>query len=705
MAGRQELKGMDLRIHQALFGYRGGHKRLAGSLELPSPDERDLLLLTDLAAPGDRAFSSYLTGFPLRETAIYALCRTWPAPEMPRPGSVWTHVLLVPFPLLGQLTNIESVLGLFHKPGSDDLTAWDFERPLEPRHTLEALDPTNPSTLATVIDALYSHPDQSVVIAVETFGLEQLAIAIWRQQWPKLRRGFRFCTWTTTARRQGGKPFDLLIAPRRATRTVERELQSEARVVLLGSAPAQPTAWLHQAASDATEMYPTDLRQFLWTYGSDVHHPRAAFRHLSELKVDLQRWRHHPELVPEIVQRLCTAFPTADDAAKLKTDLLGFPSSLIHDTKSDVSVLQALATVPSESVDVRELGLKQRAGRMWSENPKDAIYLMRLLVDQSGRLRKELAAGLASRAGSSELSLLDGEVDLVAVMTEERPQLLRHEESWPADGPEQTRLLKRTISTRRKTKSLLGWVVEGSWNVAQYELVGALEQEWGTENVLTTSLDVAGRLGFPASTEVWNEVATKNTTDTCHWIAEQKVLDPPIAYWMAGLLDPLDPAVSALPCDVWNKLPERPPSSVDARLDGTRIAFFALAVGLRCPGEQSERLISWSFPVVYGAAARGGVAYKMWSWLSSYLPTPRPWQSWDRCKQLRKAITLWIAEGRWSPESTAHALEDPVVLVDVLDRLGRLPGGSKIAKTLVSEIAARRVGSKEQAVALDRKTS
>ena len=40
-------------------------------------------------------FESYLTAYPLPRSSLVAFARTWTAPEMPRPGCVWTHTLLI----------------------------------------------------------------------------------------------------------------------------------------------------------------------------------------------------------------------------------------------------------------------------------------------------------------------------------------------------------------------------------------------------------------------------------------------------------------------------------------------------------------------------------------------------------------------------------------------------------------------------------
>src|SRR3546814_5522694 len=75
-------------IDQCLFGYEDGHRLLASSMSLG--DQTSLLTKLSDLAPGTLFGSSngYWTGLPLPELGRYALFRTWPAPEMPRPGCV-----------------------------------------------------------------------------------------------------------------------------------------------------------------------------------------------------------------------------------------------------------------------------------------------------------------------------------------------------------------------------------------------------------------------------------------------------------------------------------------------------------------------------------------------------------------------------------------------------------------------------------------
>lgn len=86
-----------LQIQQQLYGYDNGHHLLASSCSLRPADRKRLEILSDysgnIITP---EFDGYLTGYPLVDSGFYALCMTWMAYELPRPGSVWTHVLLVP---------------------------------------------------------------------------------------------------------------------------------------------------------------------------------------------------------------------------------------------------------------------------------------------------------------------------------------------------------------------------------------------------------------------------------------------------------------------------------------------------------------------------------------------------------------------------------------------------------------------------------
>ncbi len=104
-------------LHQLLHGYDGGHKLLAASRELPPTVARKILVQSDLSGSiPPKAFETYLTGYPLREISAYAFARTWYAPEMPRPGCVWTHTLLIEADDVAMIPSLSSLLKYFTRP-------------------------------------------------------------------------------------------------------------------------------------------------------------------------------------------------------------------------------------------------------------------------------------------------------------------------------------------------------------------------------------------------------------------------------------------------------------------------------------------------------------------------------------------------------------------------------------------------------------
>ena len=118
-------------IHQTLHGYNQGHTLLASSLTLPSIDDDLMKVMSDWTeysgdANGD---SSYIMGYPLPDGKYYAIAKSWYANEMPRPGCVWTHTLLVDLENLENDFDFRQLLHLFQRP--DNESHYTYDRTLE----------------------------------------------------------------------------------------------------------------------------------------------------------------------------------------------------------------------------------------------------------------------------------------------------------------------------------------------------------------------------------------------------------------------------------------------------------------------------------------------------------------------------------------------------------------------------------------------
>lgn len=314
-------------IDQALFGYADGHRQIAASVRLPSRDMYHLAAASDLASNVSLApDESYLTGLPLEESNRYALIRTWPAPEMPRPGCVWSHVLLLDQRVLATFGNFSNLLTEFRRPSAVDRSF--YSSTLLPNE--DDTEPPLPDTrvIAAVIASYYSGSPTVVSPGNDTAAVEAAILSVWTQQWPKLRAQFSFRTAMAAARRSKAN-FDVQVSA--------------------SSLPAEEIAdnWILVATSDAASRSTTPLRRFLWRYGRDIAMPRSRYRQLVELFLVANRRRH--EMPLELAKEILVTLPEVSDGEILKKDILGVGTGSLS-LCSPVSFSNLLQLVDDERV-------------------------------------------------------------------------------------------------------------------------------------------------------------------------------------------------------------------------------------------------------------------------------------------------------------------------------------------------------------------
>jgi GTPase-associated protein 1, N-terminal domain type 1 len=290
-----------------LFGYADGHRQIASSVRLPPKDLFLLSSASDLAGGarlGER--NSYLSGLLLPDSRIYALFRTWAAPEMPRPGCVWSHVLLLGPKASASIPALSEVLPLFRRPVADEISS--YGSPLE-NASSRYVEPARADLISDIIAGYYIagrailSPDSG-----DPNEIENAILAVWSQQWPRLRSSFSFCTASLSENRRAGESdYGVQVAPLDGSISITRE------------------RWVSFAAADAAENRVTPLRRFLWRYGRDISASRRQYRMLVELYM---RFEDVEVISADEASDVLQALPDPSDGAVLKRDILGIgPSS------------------------------------------------------------------------------------------------------------------------------------------------------------------------------------------------------------------------------------------------------------------------------------------------------------------------------------------------------------------------------------------
>src|SRR5882672_6330543 len=107
----------DRSLAQLLHGYSEGHRLLESSFRPQDDLTRLMLRMSDLSGHSMvTGFEDYITGYPLSSLNAYALAKTWYAPEMPRPGCVWTHTIVIPAETVATIRSLRTLATLFRRP-------------------------------------------------------------------------------------------------------------------------------------------------------------------------------------------------------------------------------------------------------------------------------------------------------------------------------------------------------------------------------------------------------------------------------------------------------------------------------------------------------------------------------------------------------------------------------------------------------------
>lgn len=369
--GRQGLTRETPRtIDHALFGYAEGHRQLASTVRLPSQDMYHLGAASDLA--GDARLDpakSYVTGLPLTESKRFALIRTWAAPEMPRPGCVWSHVLLLDEAILSAQADVSAFFSFFQDPR--EVSRSFYSRPLVPDWEVPAsasLHPRRKDLISEIIGSYYSYLPTTLNSSAGADALEMAIAAVWSQQWPRLRMEFSFRTAQLGMRR------------RRSARYAVQVAQADVSDEIVTS------GWIDVATEDASDDEVTPLRRFLWRYGRDMEDPRSRFRLLVETylaSIETQ------QLPMNAATKVFDELAKESDGSILKRDILGIDTTTLS-ICPPVSFLDMLRLLDAhgsdEGVDIESVG--RRFGELSSAEMVRVLNFVSGEGNRLGRLRK-----------------------------------------------------------------------------------------------------------------------------------------------------------------------------------------------------------------------------------------------------------------------------------------------------------------------------
>lgn len=633
-----------LRVDQLLHGYSDGHKLIVGSVDLPVEARRTTLVMSDLSGPSMvDGFSSYLTAYPLTSSQMFAIARTWYAPELPRPGCVWTHTLLFQIKDIANICEWHHVEALFERPKTDgDCEEFKGSILLEQVGNDSGRSHFDSVPVGPLLQALYGQPEQPVVVlANDSKHFESLVIDIWLEQWPELRANFAFCTGALGARKINSRFFDLQVSPYNSIRQLKRDMPNAAVVDMPNAATSASKhyRWLDLATDDIIRGELSDFRSFTREFGSLAPSGRESFRILAELFA-MRNFAVHSQngvdgLIPQII-RVCEQEDDWSMVSFLMDNpkiLMGFGAQDATTSRIILAVSKGNITLPAELDKI----VPRIVESLRNEGPCVPLRLAAELVTTSlNHFGETMLNAIVDSSNPQEiLKSIPNSKQLLYGMVRRKPEFAVSQDLWRLASSAQGDLVDAIVAAR-PTAPILRDIIQAMlqagaepWSVKLFELDSA--------TVIGAALDFFARRPG-ANLEIgpaWRRGFGKNQEAVMSWVEAHHQSPLPMLATVIQFINPDFATKSTQHLGIWTDINHRLQKEPSAS-EFLALRSFLIAIAFSYNSSKLLPLVEDNFRVIHDALAQGKLDSRMWDVVEMHLPSVGFW--WDRCERLRRGV-------------------------------------------------------------------
>lgn len=677
-------------LHQLLHGYSEGHRLLESSFKLQDDLTRLMLRMSDLSGNSVvSGFEDYITGYPLASINAYALARTWYAPEMPRPGCVWTHTIVIPADTMSEIPSLQALVTLFKRPAqetfrgqySNDLV---IDEVLHENATPRI--PTPEDTRAELHQLLWSYygmDGRPVVLAAKTSGeFENIVFALWSQQWPSLRLGFTFCTGSLSTRSFAGRPFDLQCVPTALTREVliETAAGSSTEPVLIPPGELNYPQWIPSVATDALNPRGGPVRKFLWA-ASDTTTTRAEFIPFMTVFSTLSE---SPDL-GALITLVANLFPEASAGRSLKCLLFGNQTGRTWlSTHEEQDILFAIATTGDyRSFEADALSIKERGAKLSVEKPDSARWLVGELFRSSlNPLGEEILAGLIS-AMEPEMArqVTSKQPQFLPALFRAKPSLASSSPLWLAGGDRKRELFESVVSHESLDSALVAGIINAILESGSEVFIRRALDRWGKDAVFQVLDWTEAHNG--AMSEICRDALAFHLPSVMDWVGAKPTRSFEALIAVAHVVAPYSSKILQHDSSVWLRtfhfLQNSPQES-----EKSYICTFLLALAFGNAPPSPLDLVSESFEQVHETARRELLSDNAWIIMEPLVPELSWLSNWDKCERLRRGLISAFLRHNWPASELKRRIKDYELLRQVLKSMRKVEGGEAFFRGLHS---------------------
>jgi hypothetical protein len=667
-----------LTLHQTLHGYADGHRLLMASRAIPERAARIMLTQSDLSgAIPSKGFETYFTAYPLTELDAYVIARSWYAPEMPRPGCVWTHSLLVTMDDLQGIQSLTDLLPLFRRPDPKRPEGYDHVVQVGHKELAFASAAGVPRSEAWWwMDAFFSEPVQPIVAAaIRPNEFDEQVFALWDMLWPRARGTMTFSTGSLAPRKFEGRYFDIQVG----SQTMVREMSRVTVVRAYSTADSvvdSDEVWAELLSILGDHQTWTRFAAFLNEVTDDSFR-RSEMRPLFLLFRLADRARNSREEYLGLLQGVAGAYPEPQSAEKLKAWCLELGG---NDEDSELWLFQELLSAPFASAYTSpSVALSDRANRVFQRAPHIASELLSRLLRRDLSLFGETIARafIATWPEQETVEFLRTHTRFLSTFLRLRPSLAESHRLWDYFRFHSTEILDVASASsldQGAAARILDAMVEASVDFD----AGRFVDRFSVAGVAAVFERFGGRTWDYHNR--WLEAVSARPHLVIEFLLQSTDLGPHAIAGVAVTLSPsqLDP--SLFPAPKWVDALDRSVSTrgelPQPQLD---VSAFTFAIAIQSAKSIPAALCFSCFERLHIAEENDPhIPNRTWSILEPLVPYLSNMRWWDKCERLRRAVIHISVRDGWAIDVFRPLAERAAVFTQLIESAKALGEDGKL---------------------------
>ncbi|NRD52513.1 hypothetical protein HRD49_12175 [Corallococcus exiguus] len=625
-------------IHQAIHGYRDGHRLLSSSTPLPPEASRTMLVLSDMSGPSMQpGFDEYLTAYPLPGTDLFVLAKTWYAPEMQRPGCVWTHSLLIPRVNVARVPTM-ALLGAFRRPQLEGFESVVL-KPVEVDEVTSG--GTNQAGFAdrglaaSLIGAVLGQPRPVIVVADTAAQFEAVFLRLWEELWPAERARFSFCTGALMPRANAAALLDLQAVPRAIPPSQFRKSASAALVLDL-RAPVKTEGWM-DLVLDGAERGDGTFRTWIEA-AAGTHVGRTIMPSLAQI---FGEWHAQGSSARSALASVVGAKGLDPDA---RSRLIGMVFNRAN-TESGATgrreLLQDLCRHRDNDLAPIATMLEDQTRRLFEESRTEGVALvLSLLGSELTEVgERVLRAAVLLLVPNDVETFGDTQAPFLSTIVGANPMLAQSPILWKRAGSRAIDVLSQ-LSGSNLAEEARGAVIDAIFTSGRDVSVDALVRFGGKVAIIRALTALAsGQLPFSWQ---WRSALSAQPDTVLEWL--ESLSSPSLRDLELGSRFVSPKAKQSRLAAVWKS----GTASVDSIVP--RVAAFGLTLAI-WEADVKSPLLAVCFQPTYDAAGNSRLEYEEWDWLRDQAPSVSWYRDWDRCERLAAALARLLEKRNASLET------------------------------------------------------